>query len=116
MQASARRRFREALARSEHLTGLGRAKVRFAALEGLAHAEHRQFEEMRRSHAEDSHSDATRVQPLQHAYHYIQAAVDEAQTWFEASNRRILRALDLKVEIENEIVAIGPSDTTFSEF
>lgn len=86
------------LSRAETLTGLGRAKICFAALEGLAQSEQLLFE---RVHQPLSHNDEERsLRHLQNASNYLQDALYEAETWFEKSSRRTLRALELQVHLQ----------------
>ncbi len=85
--------------RSNLLTGLGRAKMRFAALEGLADIKRRRFEEMRHGPVALS-QDASALQELQEAYCYLEEAISEAKKWFQpSSRRRIVRASEHQSQI-----------------
>jgi hypothetical protein len=78
------------LARAEHLTGFGRAKIRFAALEGLARAERMRFDQLRRSSPTLVDQGLVSLY-LQNAYRYFNEALNEALIWFEPTSRRIAR-------------------------
>jgi hypothetical protein len=101
----AEKAFRDALQRSEALGGYGRAKIRFAALEGLA-----KTALMRATLASDvsllsdimseSNPEATtRHSRLREAVRLLAEAEGEAGTWFEVSSRRTLRVRSKKTEI-----------------
>ncbi|OAL42936.1 hypothetical protein IQ07DRAFT_525203 [Pyrenochaeta sp. DS3sAY3a] len=85
------------LERAEGLAGLGRAKIRFTALEGLAESAQIRFENAQRGHP--SLTGEPIILHLQDAFSYIQEALREAQMWFEQSNRRTLRALERRAQI-----------------
>ncbi len=94
-----------ALERAEHLAGFGRAKTRFAALEGLARIEQMRFEQMRQSPG-DLVQDVAGPH-LQNAYRYIDEACGEALTWFDSSSRRVSRVREERGRIVNLLAHIG---------
>lgn len=94
-----------ALVRAEKLdTELGRAKIRFAALEGLAQCEQIRFEKL--SYASSGAVGDLPLLRLQIASRHIQEALDLAQKRFEPTNRRRLRALERQAQIENLLTAV----------
>lgn len=94
-----------ALRRAETLAGLGRAKIRFAALEGLAHCEQILFEKIRQDSA--GIVEGLPVPHLQNASRYIREALCEAQTWFEQSSRRTIRASEYQAQIVDLLGNVG---------
>jgi hypothetical protein len=94
-----------ALRRAGTLTGLGLAKIRFAALEGLAHCEETCFE-IRLQDLSDTR-EGPPVMHLQKASPYIAEALSEAMTWFEPSHRRTLRALGCQARAASLLANCG---------
>lgn len=102
---SAQVKYTLALRRAETLAGLGRAKIRFAALEGLAHCERVLFEKKRQG--SPGVVEGLPILHLQNASRYIREALCEAQTWFEQSSRRTMRALEFQAQIVDLLVNVG---------
>ncbi|KAF4344387.1 hypothetical protein FBEOM_1781 [Fusarium beomiforme] len=83
-----------ALARAEQLSGFSRAKLRFAALEGLGRIEQMRFETTHIGR------DAC-ILHLQKASRYVDEALNEALIWFEPTSRRIGRVREKQEYISN---------------
>jgi hypothetical protein len=94
------------LRRSKALTGLGLAKIRFAALEGLALCEQTRFE--KKWQDTSGTIGESPVIPLLNALRYIQKALSEATTWFEPCSRRTLRALECQTQVTNLLATVSP--------
>jgi hypothetical protein len=96
--------FQLAIERSEQLEGFHRAKIRFAALEGLALTS--------RARVQSQHLHLTMPQKqdfLQQALKHIEQAIQIATTWFDKPSRRTDRAMDRRQEILVEGIALGLS-------
>ena len=87
--AEAERLYNDALARADHLQGFGRAKIRFAALEGLAKA-------------------ARARGGLGKAVGHLVDAETEARVWFEPSSRRTTRVGMQLAEIRALVAGDAP--------
>jgi hypothetical protein len=87
-----------ALKRSDSLNGFGRAKLRYATLEGLGRVERIRFETIRNGGDSDMERNVY-VQHLQNACKYIEEAVTEASIWFEPTSRRVSRATEQKQDL-----------------
>lgn len=94
--------FLAALERASHLTRFGRAKIHFAALEGLAKTSKSKVEmaiiQQKHSHQTPALA-CSSLQKLQEALKYLDEALEIAMTWFEPASRRISRVLDLKSQM-----------------
>jgi hypothetical protein len=93
-----------ALKRAESLNGFGRAKLRYATLEGFGRVERIRFETMRNSADSDMESNLI-VQCLQNACKYIEEAVTEASIWFEPTSTRVSRVTKQKQELNSLLQA-----------
>lgn len=102
---SAQATYTLALRRADTLAGLGRAKIRFAALEGLAHCERIVFEQMRQFPL--GIVQGLPVLHLQNASFYIREALCEARMRFEQSSRRTIRALEYQAQIVDLLGHVG---------
>ncbi|KAF9774865.1 hypothetical protein IL306_007109 [Fusarium sp. DS 682] len=83
-----------ALARAEQLSGFGRAKLRYAALEGLGRIEQMRFE------TAHTNRDAC-ILHLQKASRYVDEALNEALIWFEPTSRRVGRVTEKQEYLRN---------------
>jgi hypothetical protein len=107
----AEKAFRDALQRSEALEGYGRAKIRFAALEGLAKtALLRATLFSGRSISPEIMSESnpkatTSHDRLREAIELLAEAEGEAGIWFEVSSRRTMRVRRKKTEIGGMLAA-----------
>lgn len=96
----AERYYMMVLTRAEHLSGFPRAKLRYAALEGLGRTERMRFDHVRRSDL--AHLDRNKcVLHLQRASLHVEQALKEAQTWFEPTGRRVGRVVEQQEYISN---------------
>lgn len=95
----AQARYGEALERAGNLIDLGRAKVRYLALEGLADVELARFEV--------NHRQNDSIRHVLQAYDYLDAALRDAETWFEQSNRRMIRAMERRAQIKDLLIDMG---------
>ncbi|KAH7402343.1 hypothetical protein DE146DRAFT_653128 [Phaeosphaeria sp. MPI-PUGE-AT-0046c] len=102
---SAQAKYTLALRQTESLADPGRAKVRFAALRGLAQCETILFEKMRQG--PPGIVEELPSLHLQNASRYIREALYQAQRSFAQTNRRTVRALEYQVQIENLLGAMG---------
>lgn len=97
--------FTEALARADGLTGFARAKIRFAALEGLAKTARSRAEELR---SRETSSGATSpvtflnglcIRKLQEGANLLLEAEVTARTWFETTSRRTARVEKERLDV-----------------
>lgn len=92
--------YRMALERAEQLSGFPRAKLRYAALEGLGRIEQMRFEITR-------HDRETCLRHLQEASRYVDESLNEALIWFEPTSRRVSRVTEQQGYIRNILHCLG---------
>ncbi|KAG9251903.1 uncharacterized protein F5Z01DRAFT_682966 [Emericellopsis atlantica] len=93
------------LARAERLGGFGRAKIRFAALEGLARVEQRRFEELSgRGGGDDAHAVGECLHTMRR---FLDEALGEALIWFEPTSRRTTRVKEKARQVRHLLAAMG---------
>ncbi|EXL47382.1 hypothetical protein FOCG_11567 [Fusarium oxysporum f. sp. radicis-lycopersici 26381] len=92
--------YRMALERAEQLSGFPRAKLRYAALEGLGRIEQIRFEITRNDRE-------TCLRHLQEASRYVDESLNEALIWFEPTSRRVGRVTEQQGYIRNILHRLG---------
>lgn len=88
------------LMRAEHLSGFPRAKMRYAALEGLGRVHLARVDRLPYSNSANVSQDIYGLN-LRKAYHYVEQALNEALTWFEQPSRRVARVREQEEYIRN---------------
>ncbi|EMT66175.1 hypothetical protein FOC4_g10006565 [Fusarium odoratissimum] len=92
--------YRMALERAEQLSGFPRAKLRYAALEGLGRIEQIRFEITRNDRE-------TCLRHLQEASRYVDESLNEALIWFEPTSRRVGRVTEQQGYIRSILHRLG---------
>lgn len=93
--------FEDVLVRANQLDGYGKAKTRFAALEGLASAHYYRG-------CQATMSSSTGGIDILNALQHLEQAEQEASLWFETSSRRLERVRDQKRMITESLGLLLP--------